>query len=97
MDLKGLYKVLSADANEIKICLASKEHAIFKAHFPGNPIFPGFIHLEIIEKEFNLQISTIKKGKFNEIIAPNAIIHYVREKNKFQVFINNKQVASFTF
>jgi len=95
VDLQGFYEVLSADTNEIKICLASKEHPIFKAHFPENPILPGFIHLEIIEKEFNFQISQIKKAKLNEIITPHAIMRYVREKNKFQVFINNKQVASF--
>ena len=95
MNLDGFYEVLFQDSSEVKIKLTSKEHPIFKAHFPTNPILPAFIHLEIISELFNFQITEIKKAKLSEVIGPDAIIRYIKENNKFTIFANNKQVASF--
>lgn len=96
MDLSEFYRILKSTSNEVEIQLTSKEHQIFKAHFPKNPILPAFIHLEIINELFNLKITEIKKAKLSEIILPNAIINYIKDKNKFTIFTNNKLVASFT-
>ena len=96
MSLDGFYEVISAGEDELIIQLSSKEHPIFKAHFPQNPILPAFIHLEIIAREFSREIKEIKKAKFTEVVMPDAIIHYLKDNNRFKIFVNKKQVASFS-
>ena len=58
------------------LTLASKEHAIFKGHFPGNPVTPGVCMMQII-KELSQEIlgsSLILKSssnvKFMALINP---------------------------
>ncbi|MCD6173242.1 MAG: hypothetical protein J7J96_05530 [Sulfurimonas sp.] len=91
-----LYKI--KDYNDIyaKVELSGEEHPIFKAHFPSNPILPGFMHLEIISEVFNIEITQIKKAKFIEIVRPNQLLKYKKENNKFSVFVGEKKVATFS-
>ncbi|SRR5690625_855643 len=64
------------DVFDVQISL-DKNHAIFKGHFPGNPVLPGVcmvqimkeISAEITDKE--LQLKTSKSIKFLELINPN--------------------------
>lgn len=93
MNIQGLYDLDSKDDTGAIIKLCSKEHPIFKGHFPLNPILPAFIHFEIISDIFSIDIKEIKKAKFSEVIVPDDIVHYKKDKNKFKIFVNNKQVA----
>ncbi len=53
---------------------------VFDGHFPGAPVLPGIIQLQIIrkllEKHFNtpLQLQQITKAKMAKMILPNDIV-----------------------
>lgn len=96
MLLDGLYTVLSAIETEASVLLSDENHPIFKAHFPQKPILPGFVHLEIVSDIFNLNITGVKKAKYNELVLPSQILQYIKNGNKIIVTCNNKDVASFT-
>jgi 3-hydroxyacyl-[acyl-carrier-protein] dehydratase len=79
----------------------NETHPIFSGHFPGNPIVPGVIQVQIIknlmEKKFeqNLILSQAKNIKFLSIISPvthpqvevSLRIQYI-EDNSIQVHAN---------
>jgi 3-hydroxyacyl-[acyl-carrier-protein] dehydratase len=81
----GLYTIVSKNENEIVIKLTDDTHPIFKAHFPGNPILPGFVHFEIISDIFNIKVESIKKAKYSAIIKPQEELKYIRNNNKYKV------------
>ncbi len=57
-----------------------KELELFKGHFPGNPILPGIVQIEMvkyaIEKSYDqtFSIKTIKKTKFSNLIHPDTMV-----------------------
>lgn len=79
MLIKGLYKIVSTENTEngisTKIHL-NKNHAIFKGHFPGNPVMPGVCMIQIIKELTeektgkNLFLSVSSNIKFMAIINP---------------------------
>lgn len=81
--------------NTLEIKLADERHSVFQAHFPSNPILPGFVHLEIIEEFFELQLEGIKKAKFSAMVHPSQTLHYIKNGNKIVVTCRDKEVASF--
>lgn len=91
-----LYKVKSKTKDFADIILSDGSHPTFKAHFPSNPILPGFMHFEIVAEVFGFNIVSIKKAKFNKIITPGETLRYERDNNKFKVFSQNIEVASFS-
>lgn len=91
-----LYKIVFKDDNKVIIKLSDCNHPVFKAHFPGNPILPGFINFDIISELFNFNITKIKKAKFIKTIKPNQIITYERNGNNFKVFCEKENVISIT-
>jgi 3-hydroxyacyl-[acyl-carrier-protein] dehydratase len=96
MNYDALYKVINKAENLVKIELCDKEHPIFQAHFPSQPILPGFIHFDLVEKLFSLTITTIKKAKFLEMVTPGEVLQYERKGNSFKVYNEQKEVASFS-
>lgn len=93
--LEGLYSVISADENSAEVLLSDETHPVFKAHFPGNPILPGFVHLEIIADVFKMEILGVKKAKYSNIVLPSQTLQYIKNANKITVICNDKDVASF--
>lgn len=79
MLIKDFYKVLSLtqEGNQIQAQIfVNKDHAIFKGHFPGNPVMPGVCIMQII-KELTEQVvggelfmSKASNIKFKTIINP---------------------------
>ena len=79
MLIEGLYKVISTE-NTDKGILAevhlNKDHAIFKGHFPGNPVMPGVCMIQIIKEITEesigkiLFLSVSSNIKFMAIINP---------------------------
>ncbi len=94
MLIKNFYKIISKDKNRVTIKLCDENHPIFKAHFPTNPIMPGFTNFEIISQIFDKEITTIKKAKFLKLIKPNQILIYEKNKNNYKVICENEMVAS---
>jgi 3-hydroxyacyl-[acyl-carrier-protein] dehydratase len=93
---KDLYTIDTKEENRAVITLCDESHPLFKAHFPTEPILPGFMNFDIVEKLFNLKITTIKKAKFLKIITPNQTLTYERNKNSFKVLCDDKVMASFS-
>ncbi|MDR2080357.1 MAG: hypothetical protein LBP54_00515 [Campylobacteraceae bacterium] len=56
------------------ITLSGSEHAVFKAHFEGNPILPGFIFLHICEKAAGHKIAEVVRAKFISFAKPDDIL-----------------------
>ncbi len=79
MLIEGLYKI-TATENTIEGISAmvhlNKDHAIFKGHFPGNPVMPGVCMIQIIKELTeeatgkNLFLTVSSNIKFMAIINP---------------------------
>lgn len=94
--LDKLYSVKEKDNTHATIVLCDENHPIFKAHFPSNPILPGFVHFEIISDVFDIDVQTIKKAKFSKIVSPKQMLRYEKDNNRFKVFCEDDEVASFS-
>jgi len=94
--LENLYKILYNNTTEASVTLSDANHSIFKAHFPSQPLLPGFVHFEIISALFGLEIIGIKKAKFTQMVLPNETLVYKKNKLNFTVFANEQQVANFS-
>ena len=93
---KNLYTIDSIDEQKAVITLCDGTHPLFKAHFPIKPILPGFMNFDIVEKLFNIKVTTVKKAKFLKIVEPKQTLTYERNKNSFKVFCKNELVVSFS-
>lgn len=85
--LNKLYEILEKKEDFLAIKLADKNHKVFKAHFPSNPLLPGFMLIDICEKEFDLQIKTIKKISFLKSIFPDESISFHKKNKRQNLFI----------
>ncbi len=91
----NLYNIEYKDNDRVVITLSDENHAIFKAHFPDQPILPGFINLEIISEVFDIKITKIKKAKFLQTVLPKQTLIYEKNSNKIKVMCNELEVANF--
>ena len=81
--IENLYHIIEQNEESIQIKLAQSSHPIFKAHFPGNPILPGFTQIEIIAQILNDDIVSIKYSKFLSHILPgDTIIYSIKKEDK---------------
>lgn len=95
--LKGFYTVLSKTDTSCIIQFTHAEHEIFLAHFPTNPIVPGFALIDTLSEVFQDEIVQIKKSKFIAHILPNDIIHCFvthKQKEKHIVLTKNEKKVS---
>lgn len=95
MLLDGLYSIEQKSEEGGVVRLSDASHPVFEAHFPNNPILPGFVHLEIIEALFEIQITGIKKAKYSAMVLPSQTLHYIKDNKKIVVTCQDKEVASF--
>lgn len=79
MLIEGLYTVNNfsyVDGNVTAEIFLNKDHAIFKGHFPGNPVMPGVCTMQIIKElteralEKQLFLSVSSNIKFMALINP---------------------------
>lgn len=77
--LNEFFTIESAITNpgELVYCMhLNKEHYIYKAHFPNNPITPGVCILQIAQEligkylKVNLELQTLNNVKYMSIISP---------------------------
>jgi len=87
MFLNDLFSIVSLNATsdtlsaEIKIDV---NHAIFEGHFPGSPVTPGVVQLQMVKEilenhlQKNLRMKTMRTCKFLRIINPivTPVIHF---------------------
>jgi len=95
--LNDLYTLLEKKENFFSIKLADKHHPVFKAHFPSNPILPGFIMLEIISEVIDMEITDIKKIKFLNPVLPQDELSFVFEENIVIIKKESVKVSQIVF
>ena len=96
MLLDNLYTITRKDENLAIVTLSDENHPVFQAHFPDQPILPGFVHFDIIADVFNIEITTIKRAKYLKLALPNQSLKYERDNNKFKVSCNGENIATFS-
>ncbi len=100
MELTSIYEVRSLDASGLKISTRiafNKDHIVFEGHFPGNPIVPGVVQIQImkdllehiIDKKVFLQGA--KSIKFLNVISPAEV-----EEVQFEILLDQQSQSNFT-
>lgn len=73
---EDLYELLAQSEDEVSVKLASAHHKIFKAHFEGMPLLPGFLQIEIVAEILNKDVDAITSAKFVNKVLPDEILTY---------------------
>jgi len=99
--IEGLYSVIKQDTEEVTVRLASKNHFIFQAHFPNNPILPGFTLIDIMAEILDDSVIHIIKSKFIVHVLPNDIlickINTNNKKRNIKIFKYEKKVSEIIY
>ena len=72
MKLKSIYSInsIKSDKNEITVSISfNKEHEVFTGHFPGNPVVPGVVQVQILKDLMESELKT-KTIKYLNVIIP---------------------------
>jgi len=71
-----------------------RDHPVFRAHFEGNPILPGFLQIALIKKVFNLESTSIRKSKFLAPVLPDSelLIKEIGDR-RYRIFVDGKPVS----
>lgn len=73
---EGIYTVVTRDENSVTVIFSDASHPVFKAHFEGNPILPGFMQIDIIAAIKKKRVSAITQAKFMKPLLPGDRITY---------------------
>lgn len=95
--IDNLFHIIEKNNTEYIIKLADEKHPIFKAHFPKNPILPGFLQLDIAQKLLNKEFIKFIKVKFIKVITPLSIISYQIKGNKILILQDGKKMSEFIY
>jgi 3-hydroxyacyl-[acyl-carrier-protein] dehydratase len=101
MILNDFYTLTCKEETRFCVRLSDASHPIFQAHFPKNPIVPGFILLDLSAEILEIEIVKIQKAKFLKNIAPQSVLWFdmqAHEKTlKIYVTQNEQKVAELTY
>ena len=99
--LTHLYTPITLEPNHISVALSDAHHPIFQAHFPNNPLLPGFVLLDMSAKLLHVKIKRIQKAKFLKPILPKSLLHFhseAKEKRlKIVVKVMEEKVAELVY
>jgi 3-hydroxyacyl-[acyl-carrier-protein] dehydratase len=95
--LNNLFTLIKKEDDSFSIKLADATHPIFKAHFPSNPLLPGFILIEIFSQVLECEINEIKKAKFTNPALPNDELDFFIKDKKVIIRKNNQKVAEIVY
>ncbi len=73
---QNLYQVHTLSESQVDIELADENHFIFKAHFEGMPLLPGFLQIDIIAEVLGKEIDAITSAKFMQKVLPLEKLRY---------------------
>lgn len=90
---EGLYRVLNRSEERVEIELSDAGHPVFKAHFEGMPLLPGFLQLDIIAEILEQEIDEITSAKFVKKVLPGERVVYTLSpaKNGVRVRLSNAE------
>jgi 3-hydroxyacyl-[acyl-carrier-protein] dehydratase len=99
--IDDLFVVLETSVSEVRFITTielNSSHIVYCGHFPGHPVTPGVIQMQIVhellEKHFckNLKLITMSQCKFLKILnpkeTPQIIVHI--EHNRIDELLNIK-------
>jgi len=99
--LSELSTVLKNTSDELILQFTNENHAIFKAHFPANPILPGYALIDIVAKALGDNIVYIKKSKFIGHVLPNDILTCTIKKDEskrmIKVYKEKKKISEIIY
>lgn len=104
--MKDLYITLDSRVSdtfiEYDVQFTHEKHPIFQAHFPNNPLLPGFLHIDIAALLLDKLVYKIVKAKFIQPIFPSDTILFKieqKENNTYRIMTTkeNKKCSEFTF
>jgi len=72
----GLYTVISKSEEAVEMVLSDASHPVFKAHFEGMPLLPGFLQIDMIAEILSKEIDEITSAKFLRKVLPNERLFY---------------------
>lgn len=72
----GLYRVIKKSDESVEIELSDADHPVFKAHFEGMPLLPGFLQIDIIAEILEKEIDEITSAKFVHKVLPKERVRY---------------------
>jgi 3-hydroxyacyl-[acyl-carrier-protein] dehydratase len=84
--INDLFEILESSVNEMGFTTTIKlnpDHVVYSGHFPGHPVTPGVIQLQIVhelsERHFrrSLRLLTMSQSKFLEILNPEQTPHLI--------------------
>jgi len=92
---QGLYSVITKSEEEVVLRLSDASHPVFKAHFEGMPLLPGFLQIDIIAELLEREIDAISSAKFVQKILPDEQLSYriVPTKSGVRVKLYNEEDA----
>ena len=96
LDIESIYTTLESRKDKIVIKLSDSSHSIFKAHFPNNPILPGFCHIEILSDILDEKIKKVKLLKLQQKTLPEDIITYElsqKENSRIIKILNSEKLV----
>ena len=73
---KGLYRVISQSDESVEIKLTDALHPIFKAHFEGMPLLPGFLQIDMVAEILDKEVDAITSAKFVQKVLPEERLTY---------------------
>ncbi|HLP12811.1 MAG TPA: hypothetical protein VK177_12830 [Flavobacteriales bacterium] len=95
--MNNLYSVISQEKNEtdlITVIAFNPQHSIFTDHFPGNPIVPGVVLMQLVRELFEqktsqkLELTECAEAKFLHTIIPQRhepVRVIIQETNNLQL------------
>lgn len=99
--IDGLYTILNQELEQVTIKLATESHPVFQAHFPNNPILPGFALIDIIAEVLNDTVVNIQRSKFIAHLIPNDIILCTiktdKNRRSIKMFKNRQKVSEILY
>lgn len=95
--LSNLFHLIQQENNFFSIKLSDANHPVFKAHFPSNPLLPGFMIIEIFAKVQNCEINKIQKVKFTKPALPNDELNFFIKDQRVVIKNHNQKVAEFIY
>ncbi|MDR0666333.1 MAG: hypothetical protein LBF71_02865 [Campylobacteraceae bacterium] len=93
--------IIEKHNDSFRILLSGKEHPLFKAHFEGNPILPGFIFFHICENAMRHKMVEVVRAKFITFAKPNDILelHITQKEDSFHAVFErgDKKICIITY
>jgi len=74
--------VISISDESIVIKLSDASHPVFKAHFEGMPLLPGFLQIDMVAEILGKEIDAITSAKFVQKVLPEEQLVYTVSTTK---------------